>query len=220
MSQIVDAGSGSTLNASNANCVTLVHHLPGLPAPSEKYSNSVCYDKRDTCFYRCKQNEGGSWSWEKVTTGFRRNFLIPVATLSTESTFSDIVKTINVVVGYLNDFYCYAFDPVNSNSYGSTEEAAVEKFNELVDFINHVCSTNLVKADLLSNNADTLNDIVPKMNEFIFVINPAAAAISLVRDIAKIRSSDSAKTIATAIVNSAQQLQQLANQFIGDNYGN
>lgn len=215
MKPIVDLGYGAAINADTENQITLIRHLPRLPSPSEKYANVVAYDKRSTCFFRCfKKDENSPWVWEKVTQGYRRVFMIPVPLLDPDSTFSTIVGVLNTTVRYLNDFYGFPFTPVDANEYGSTEEAAVAKFNELVDFVNHVCNTALVHADLLTNSGDTLIDMVPKLNAFVFTVNPSAAAITLVRKMAGINTGTVAQKL-TAVLNAAQECQQLAEQFIG-----
>ena len=80
MSKIFNPALSKELNLHREE-FDIVVRAPFLPPAGEEFSTKVVYHAPDACFYRCIELEG-SWTWEKVTFGIHRQYVLSVSFVS------------------------------------------------------------------------------------------------------------------------------------------
>jgi len=165
---------------------TLVAHVPELPVASESHKDKIFFLKTDSCFYHCI-TIGSEWEWRKVTFGTRRQFILPVTWIVpgvSEYTFNNEVETIRKLVGEMANYDSYFAElKVNvdwiKNGTGATLNKVILVSNDIIEWVNDACGTDLATIPLGSEDTSTpdgatCQELASYLNNLISVLNPHA----------------------------------------------
>ena len=142
MNQRIDPSYNAEMNEHKEQ-ITIVRHVPSLPPASGIFENDLLFNAADLCFYHELKSDADKWVWEKVTYGINRQYVIPVHLLYGDSfDFNDIVDRMETIVGWMRDRYDEMFDPLDTSDLGSTYINVIEKYNEIITYLNHICKTS------------------------------------------------------------------------------
>ena len=177
MKQTFNPEYNALLNAQRGD-FSIVTHVPALPNPSKTYKSVLCFLKSDACFYRCVLIDE-NWTWEKVTYGPIRQYVLGVNWITVEYVFDDEVNSIKAIIHELKRYGDY-FADMEEGEHGVSLLTAVRKTNELIKYINRVCGVELPFVDegctLDPTTGDTCEELGSKLNMLIGVLNPHAGA--------------------------------------------
>ncbi len=182
--------SYNELKNTNPGAFTQVVHVPELPKASGSYSTTVFYLQNDACFYRCRVIDG-EWTWERVTYGTFRLYVLGVTWIPAPYTFNDEVNTIKAIISEMRR-YGDSFEPMEEDeTTGVTLVTAIRKANEIIKYVNRVCHSNVPFADegTLSltpgegTGGETCESFATILNLLIGVLNPHAGFRKEIEDI-------------------------------------
>ena len=177
MKQTFNPDYSSLLNQQRGD-FSIVTHVPALPNPSITYKSIICYLKSDGCFYRCVCLDD-VWTWEKVTYGPIRQYVLGVTWITVEYVFDDEVNAIKAIIHEMKRYGDY-FGDMDEGEHGVSLLTAVRKTNEIIKYVNRVCGVELELVDegctLDPTTGDTCEELGTKLNLLIGVLNPHAGS--------------------------------------------
>lgn len=177
MKQTFNPDYSSLLNQQRGD-FSIVTHVPALPNPSITYKSIICYLKSDGCFYRCVCLDD-VWTWEKVTYGPIRQYVLGVTWITVEYVFDDEVNAIKAIIHEMKRYGDY-FSDMEEGDNGVSLLTAVRKVNEIIKYVNRVCGVELELVDegctLDPTTGDTCEELGTKLNLLIGVLNPHAGS--------------------------------------------